>query len=442
MPEIRSVIVELLSQMGSSREARQYLQRFSSVDSVQFAVIKVGGGILADELDELVSALAFLRHAGLYPITVHGAGPQLNQALRDAGVESEIRNGLRVTTPEVMRVVRPIIYQENLKLVEALEARGVRARGVVHGVFGCELLDPEQYGLVGEVKDVHLDGVHAALKSHALPIIACLGESDSGQVLNINADTAARALVNAIEPYKIIYLTPTGGMLDAEGRVVNAINLETDYERLMASDWVHSGMRLKLQEIKSLLDGLPASASVSITSAQHLTKELFTHRGAGTLIRKGERIHTCDQLNSGQQIRLQHLIERCFGRDLVDDYFEQMPLQHLLYADSWHAAAVIQRGYADTPYMDKFVVTPEAQGEGVGAALWQQIRSQYPTLYWRSRVDNPINGWYLQQAQRVLRGDRWLAFSYGVDDPQMAEQCLQEALTRPLCWKTSAEVSA
>lgn len=434
MSEVRSIIVELLSQMGSSREARQYLQRFSSVDTVQFAVIKVGGGILSDQLDELANALSFLRHAGLYPITVHGAGPQLNQALKDAGVDSVVKDGLRVTTPEVMKVVRPILYQENLKLVEALESKGVRARSVVHGVFSCSLLNLDQYGLVGKVDSVDLSSVHASLNAHALPIIACMGESDSGQVLNINADTAARALVKAIKPFKVIYLTPTGGMLDQDGRVVNAVNLETDYEKLMASDWVHSGMRLKLKEIKALLDDLPSTASVSITEAKHLTKELFTHKGAGTLIRKGEKIHATNVLTSTERECLKTLVEKSFRRELNDEYFNVRP-ECLLYADSWHAAAVMHQGLNGVPYMDKFVVTPEAQGEGVGAALWQRIRADYPQLYWRSRIDNPINSWYLQQAERVIRGDHWLAFCYGIDDAAFSEQCLQDALNRTTCWK-------
>lgn len=435
MAEIRSIIIELLSHMGSSREARQYLQRFNSVDSVQFAVIKVGGGILAEQVDELAGALAFLRHAGLYPITVHGAGPQLNAALAEAGVKHQIVDGLRVTTPEVMRVVRPIIYQQNHKLVEALERRGIRARSLIHGVFECETLDENKYGLVGKVNQVHLENVHAALNSHALPIIACMGESVGGQVLNLNADSAARALVGQIRPYKIIYLTPTGGLLDEDGQVISAINLKTDFDRLMASDWVHSGMRLKLSEIKALLDPMPASVSVSITSATHLTKELFTHTGAGTLIRKGERIVAKTELTATDQSALTTVIEHCFGRSLLAGYYEQLSLQHLLHAESWSAAAVIVHGVDRVSYMDKFVVTPEAQGEGVGAALWQEINNTCPAMYWRSRVDNPVNSWYLQQADRVVRGERWLAFCYGIDDQVQAEACLQDALARPLCWR-------
>ena len=169
MVETRNVIIELLSQLGSSREAREYLRRFSSVEKTEFAVIKVGGGVLAEELDQLAWALTFLHRVGLYPIVLHGAGPQLNQALADAGVESRTDGGLRVTTPEVMAVARPVIYEQNLRLVDELEDRGVRARGLLHGVFEAELLDEERYGLVGRVSQVHTTALRSAVRAGVRP---------------------------------------------------------------------------------------------------------------------------------------------------------------------------------------------------------------------------------------------------------------------------------
>ena len=179
---------------------------------------------------------------------------------------------------------------------------------------------------------------------------------------------------------------------------------------------------------------------MSITEASHLTKELFTHRGAGTLIRKGERFRVTRVASSDELKSLQCLLEKSFQRELNDDYFNVMP-DYLFYAESWSAAAVIHVGLDGVPYMDKFVVTPEAQGEGVGAALWQKIRAVFPSLYWRSRADNPINPWYLQQSDRVIRGDGWLSFCYGIDDAMQSEACLQHAVSKESCWKSIEGVS-
>src|SRR4249920_4252798 len=102
MTDLRSTIVRLLSNMASAKEIQQYLKRFSQLDAERFAVVKVGGAILRDDLDALVSSLSFLQQVGLTPIVVHGAGPQLDLEMQKAKIEKQIVDGLRVTTPEVL----------------------------------------------------------------------------------------------------------------------------------------------------------------------------------------------------------------------------------------------------------------------------------------------------------------------------------------------------
>ena len=434
MTEVRPIVVELLGQLVSSREARQYLEQFSRVNESRFAVIKVGGGVLAEDLDALVGALAFLHRLGLYPIVLHGAGPQLDRALAEAGIATEKHDGLRVTSEEVMAVARPVIYRENARLVDALERHGVRARGLLHGVFECDYANREKLGLVGHVGEVHLDPIRSAVGSGALPVVACLGETRSGQVMNINADIATRELVWAIKPYKIIFLTPTGGLLDENGRVISAISLTSDYDGLMAQPWVHSGMALKLKQIHDMLEPLPPSASVSITSAEKLTRELFTHTGAGTLVRKGETIDWFDHVPAERRAALESLIESAFGRELRPDWLDGRKVAGLLLAESDRAAALILEGADGVPYLDKIVVTPEARGEGLGAALWRSLRARCPTMYWRARVSNPIAGWYFQQAETSHRRGEWIVYAIGIDDFSQLQRLVDDAAGRDSGW--------
>ena len=434
MSEVRPIVTELLGQLGSSREARQYLEQFSRVNESRFAVVKVGGGVLAEHLGSLVAALAFLHRLGLYPIVLHGAGPQLDAALKDAGIETFKHDGLRVTSDDVMAIARPVIYRENARLVDALEAHGVRARGLLHGVFECDFADREKFGLVGEVRQVHLDSVNGAIRAGALPVVASLGESASGQVMNINADIAARELVWAIKPYKIIFITPTGGLLDEQGRIVSAISLTHDFEGLMAQSWVHSGMQLKLAQIRDMLEPLPRSASASITSAEKLTRELFTHTGAGTLVRKGETIEWFETIPDDRRAALERLLEQAFGRELRGDWLDQRPVRGLLLAESERAAALILEGAEGVPYLDKIVVTPEARGEGLGAALWQALRARCPAMYWRARVNNPIAGWYFQHAETTHRRDGWIVYTLGVEDYGQIERLVKDAAGRDSGW--------
>src|SRR5690606_36105372 len=128
----------------------QYLKRFSQLDAARFALVKVGGAVPRDDLDALVSSLALLQDVGLTPIVLHGAGPQLDAELAAAGIEKKTIDGLRVTSPAALAIVRRVFHAQNLRLVEALQAAVARATSIVSGVFEADYLDRERFGLVGE----------------------------------------------------------------------------------------------------------------------------------------------------------------------------------------------------------------------------------------------------------------------------------------------------
>ncbi|MBT8142853.1 MAG: acetylglutamate kinase [Gammaproteobacteria bacterium] len=440
MQHTRQLIREVLSQLSSSHEAQYYLEQYNVNDEMRFAVIKVGGGIIHERLDDLCAALSVLRHLGLHPILIHGAGPQLDQAINAAGISSNKVDGFRVTSEAVMEVVRPTIYKVNRDLVNTLEKHQVRAVGMQHGVFTCDYDDKERYGLVGKIKHINLDSIRDAIEADLLPVISSLGETSSGQVVNINADVAARELVWAISPSKIIFITPTGGLLDEDNKLISAISLKNDYANLMQADWVHSGMRLKLEQIHDLLKPLPANASVSITSVDHLVRELFTHRGAGTLINQGENIQVLTQLNKQQESELTSLIESAFARSLKDDYFKQHEIHKVLISESGGAAAVVVTGFNGVPYLDKFAVTPEARGKGYAAALWRALKKECPQLYWRSRKSNAFTPWYYHKSDFSMKNQQWVSFSYGVKDFDYLHDCVNDAFQRCSAWKDSMQV--
>lgn len=434
-PQTRQTIVRLLSSMAGAKEISQYLKRFSQLDAARFALVKVGGAVLRDDLGALTSSLAFLQDVGLTPIVIHGAGPQLDEELSAAGIQKQTINGLRVTTPEALAIVRRVFHAQNLKLVEALQAQDTRATSIVSGVFEADYLDRDVYGLVGEVKRVDLAPIHASLQAGSIPVIASLGETVGGQILNVNADFAANELVQVLQPYKIVFLTGTGGLLDGNGNVIDSINLSTEYDALMAQPWINGGMRVKIEQIKQLLDALPLSSSVSITRPEELAKELFTHKGSGTLVRRGERVLQASSWNDIDTVRLRDLIESAFGRTLVPDYFERTAL-HRAYVSENYRAAVILTQENGLPYLDKFAVLDDAQGEGLGRAVWQLMREAQPRLFWRSRIGNPVNAFYDAEADGSVKQERWRAYWYGLGniDREGAERfrfCLEHCRQRP-----------
>ena len=432
--DLRPTILRLLSNMGSAKEIQQYLKRFSQLDAARFAVVKVGGAILRNELDALVSSLAFLQQVGLTPIVIHGAGPQLDEEMTAAGIDKRAVDGLRYTDAAVLKVVRRVSQQENLRLVEALQAQGVRATSVTAGVFEAELLDADKYGLVGKVARVHTAAIMSAINARSIPVIASLGETAGGQILNVNADWAANELVKTLQPYKIVFLTGTGGLLDGEGDLIDSINLSTEYEQIMQQPWVHSGMRVKMQQIHELLMQLPPSSSVSITRPDELAKELFTHRGSGTLVRRGEKVLAFDDWQGLDRDRLKALVESGFGRKLAPDYFDKVQPCRVFVSEHYRAALILtlEEGI---PHLDKFAVSEDAQGEGLGRAAWQVMRAATPRLFWRSRWDNPVNDFYFDESDGCVKGETWNVFWYGLESFDEIRFAVDHCRARPASLK-------
>ena len=432
--QTRQTIVRLLSSMASAKEISQYLKRFSQLDAKRFAVVKVGGAVLRDDLDALTSSLAFLQDVGLTPIVIHGAGPQLDEALSAAGIEKQTIDGLRVTSPEALAIVRRVLQAQNLTLVEALQSGGARATSIISGVFEAEVLDRDTYGLVGEVKRVNLAPIEASLQAGSIPVIASLGETAGGQILNVNADFAANELVQVLQPYKIVFLTGTGGLLDDGGKVIDSINLSTEYKHLMAQPWINGGMRVKIEQIKDLLDTLPLTSSVSITQPAELAKELFTHKGSGTLVRRGERVLHANSWTQLDLPRLRTLIESAFGRHLLPDYFERTTLHRAYVSENYRAAVILtdesRTSEGTLTYLDKFAVLDDAQGEGLGRAVWQVMRDENPRLFWRSRRGNPVNPFYYSQSDGCIKQPQWKVFWYGLDGFGEIEHCVEHCRTR------------
>jgi len=424
--QIKETIVQLLSNLANPKEFNQYMTRFVEAGQSRFAVIKVGGAVLDNDLENLCSSLAFLERIGLFPIIVHGAGPQLSKNLNIAGIDSDFIDGQRVTSQQVLKIAKKTFVEQNLKLANKLQSMGVKTSSISSGVFIAEQSEQAELGYVGEVTDIDLQPINIAIEAGAIPILSPLAETTSGQLLNVNADIATNQLAISLNPYKIIFLTNTGGLLDKNGEVISSLNLITDYESIMKQEWLHGGMKLKVQQIADILSQLPATSSVSITKPSNLAKELFTHKGSGTLIRKGESIMTHEDVETIKLNKLTELIEKSFGKKLDDDYFERTII-HQAYITYCYRAAAIVTMINGVPYLDKFVVADEAKGEGLGKALWDKLKQENKTLHWRSRPENAINNFYFKNADGCIKADGWNVFWFGLKDYFEIGQCVEQA---------------
>ncbi|MEQ9318950.1 MAG: acetylglutamate kinase [Polyangiaceae bacterium] len=427
MSETRAIIVELLRNIGGRKEVEQYLKHYCSVDSQRFAVIAISRGVLDGPLMRVAASLSFLREVGLYPIVVHSAGPRLDEALVAAGVERGHVDDSPETTAEALAVIRRAYQQENLALVEALDAQGCPARPIVTGVLEAE---PEQGSLFGRVTSVDKVALSSAIRARTLPIVASLATSAEGQLLDVHTEDAAAAVARRVQPHKLIILTEDGGVEGPDGRRLDAINLSEQAPAIFDEPWLTKRARQRLERIAGLLEHLPATSSVSVTSPDHVARELFTHRGAGTLVRRGERVIVHQRFEDVNQRRLRELVETCFGRALTTSYFADRRCRRVYVSENYRATAIVTEE-AGMPYLDKFAVTRKAQGEGLGGSVWSRMRADHPQLFWRSRTDNAVNGWYFQQSDGSFRSGPWTVFWYGFEGFDAARPCVEAAQALP-----------
>jgi len=276
-------------------EALPWLERFRGA----LVVVKYGGNAMVDDDLKLAFAqdVAFLRYAGLRPVVVHGGGPQIKAMLDRLGLESEFRAGLRVTTPEVMDVVRMVLTgQVGRELVGLLNQHGplavglsgedgalfgARRRGVV--VDGVE----EDLGLVGDVVSVNTQAVLDLLDAGRIPVVSTVAPDldHEGQVLNVNADTAAAALAAALGARKLVVLTDVEGVYAAwpdRTSLLSTLPLSRARELLAEVD---AGMIPKLEAcIRAVEEGVPQAHVIDGREPHSLLLEVFTSEGIGTLI--------------------------------------------------------------------------------------------------------------------------------------------------------------
>ena len=388
----RSTLTKILQNVGSKREIQQYLSLFSSVDSHKFAVIKVGGAILTDHLEELVASLSSLYTVGLFPVVVHGGGPQLNKKLKEAGIEERWDSGIRVTDGRTLAIARNEFLEQNLKLTEALFQADIRAQPITQGVFLADFLDQQRWEMVGKITHVNTNSVESAIRSGCLPVLSSMAMTEEGRTLNVNADVAAAELARALKPLKIIYLSEKGGMLHGvTGKRISTIDLNTEYKILTEQSWMKHGNLLKLKQFKDLLDQLPSTSSVAMIEPKDLTKELFTDSGAGTLISRGNTMLTSSDYHNIQNLQiLQKTLTdtpNLVGpRIEVEEYFPWLAEQEyrIYYNEPMTAVAIVLTSTNSSPkaQLTAFSVTDYGWLTNAAERLFTTVAKDNPDLMW------------------------------------------------------------
>ena len=276
-------------------EAMSWLERYAGA----LVVVKYGGNAMTD--DHLKRAFAedmvFLRRVGMHPVIVHGGGPQISAMLERLGIASEFRGGFRVTTPETMDVVRMVLTgQVSRELVGLLNEHGPYAVGLsgedAH-LFMAQrrtaTVDGEQVdvGLVGDVVAVDPTAVQDLLDAGRIPVVSTVAPDvdEPGQVLNVNADTAAAALAVALGARKLIVLTDVEGLYTSwpdRSSLASEIEVSALAELLPS---LQSGMVPKMEAcLRAVSGGVPQATVIDGRVPHAVLIEVFTTQGIGTMV--------------------------------------------------------------------------------------------------------------------------------------------------------------
>lgn len=373
---MRDTVLKSLSAVGAQHEAKFYADLFARQDAETFAMIVVDPRCLKKPLSEaLVAALRILSNLELSPVLIIGA----------------------------MDDARTAIKHQSQSLLKSLDRSGVRALK----------LNTASYGLIKEVRKV--------TRAAKIPILEM---TDRRGKMNLSA------LAKALQPNKIIFLQPSGGLSLNGARWPNLT--VQDLPEIMETETFSAGQIRFLDAVLELEKSAKARRSYVIASPLNLLGELFTTRGTGTLIRRAIEIKTGASFKTFSKPDLSRAIELAFNKRLNVSFFDKKLYKGFVESDYRGGALFIEQ--AGQPYLSKFFVLQEARGEGIARDIWDAACAEVPAFVWRSRMGNPFNSWYMRECDGMQRAENssgdWRIFWKGLDASNIGDS-IEAAASAP-----------
>jgi bifunctional N-acetylglutamate synthase/kinase len=359
------IVQRFLESVGSKADIDLYLKLFRSQRKESFAILAPNAQIVKGALDPVHFDLRILAGLGLLPVVLLG-------------------------------------------LLEPKDADAQATRvsdWLLEDAVPCEVIRAD-----AEMGPAVVEAIRAVIGRGAIPLVSV--EAAAGQTVD-GRFRLLKSLATTLETRKVVFLSRRPGLVIGTGPAPSVVNLATDLDRLLAPGALSRGQAMLVRQVKRLLAETPLSLTgVTVVNPLQFLRELFTVNGAGTLIRRGSRIDVRQGWDAVDPPRLRALFESAFGRTIREDFFSR-PITRTFVEEGYRGAAIIAET-AVAPYLTKFAVERQAQGEGLGSEIWSLVTRDYPSFFWRSRPDNPITAWYVKQCDGLVRFPEWHVFWRGL----------------------------
>ena len=267
-------------------EVFKYIEKYKN----DLIVIKYGGNVFIDRniFNNFISDLITLNKLGISIIVVHGGGPRIKKELDKSNIQTKFIKGLRVTDEKVINIVEDVLIDFNIDIVNSLKKNGTDAISMNTKENNVIEVVPEskELGFVGKPNKINNNLIKNILEKKIIPIISPLGLDKNNQTYNINGDTAAGAIAKSLKSRRLLLMTNIEGVLDKDKKLISEINSNTA-NKMTIDGTISGGMIPKIKtSIDAVNNGVTGVAIVDARTPHACLFEIFTDKGAGTLIRK------------------------------------------------------------------------------------------------------------------------------------------------------------
>lgn len=359
----QDLVLRFLNSVGHQRDAEFYLDLFTSAKPESFSIIVLDEEVIRDEIDAVLFEIRYLIRLSLFPVVLIRSSNDFLEKLDIESYFKKVRIDMNFlsddfTNDEKLEFIRDRIKRKSLPLLH---------------------LDPD---------------------------------------LSLSEELTKLAAI--LRTCKIIFLRKSGGVQNIESDMLYSIvNLRFDLPEMMKSKKVSEADLDLIKQCDQIVRKCDHKIYISIVSPNNLLRELFTVKGAGTLIQLGSQIKKVDSWDGIDPRSLKRLLEMSFERKIKDHFFKEK-FDHFYIEENYMGAAIMKK-HGKMNYLSKFAVGTEARGLGIGRDLWAEICQNNDKIFWRSKTEKFITRWYIKQCDGMHRAGDWTVFWKGIEPSEITD---------------------